>query len=101
MGKYKKLYADRKWRRLRKQFLEENPLCWYCQQSGRLTVATVVDHIRPHRGDLNLFWDVRNLRPSCKQCHDAAAQNKDMHGFFGGVGEDGLPLDKDHPWYKS
>jgi len=41
-----------------------------CRSYERLTPATVVDHIIPHRGDERLFWDETNWQPLCKQCHD-------------------------------
>ena len=61
---------DAKWRRARKAFLDRNPLCAECQREGKLTPATVVDHIVPHRGDQRLFWDETNWQPLCKDCHD-------------------------------
>ncbi|MEG0049160.1 MAG: HNH endonuclease signature motif containing protein [Clostridia bacterium] len=39
-------------------------------RNGRLTFATVVDHIVPHRGDGELFWHKENWQPLCKDCHD-------------------------------
>lgn len=32
--------------------------------------ATVVDHIIPHRGNEELFWDEDNWQGLCKRCHD-------------------------------
>ena len=51
-------------------FLKKNPLCAKCRENGKLTPATIVDHIIPHRGDMKLFWDKRNWQPLCKDCHD-------------------------------
>ena len=61
---------DARWRRARKAFLGRHPLCVECQRDGKLTPATVVDHIVPHRGDQKLFWDQTNWQPLCKDCHD-------------------------------
>jgi len=61
---------DAKWRRARARFLRDNPLCCKCMRNGRFTPATVVDHIKPHRGDMVLFWDRSNWQPLCKSCHD-------------------------------
>ena len=61
---------DGRWRAARKLFLRKNPLCARCMERGVLTPATVVDHIRPHRGDQQLFWDESNWQPLCKDCHD-------------------------------
>ena len=58
------------WRRARKAFLQQNPLCSECRKAGKLTPATVVDHIIPHRGDKRLFWDEKNWQSLCKSCHD-------------------------------
>ena len=38
---------------------------------------TVVDHIRPHRGDPVLFWDEKNWQSLCKSCHDKKTWNED------------------------
>ena len=61
---------DRKWRDARASFLRHNPLCVQCFSDGKLKPATVVDHIVPHRGDPDLFWNQRNWQPLCKSCHD-------------------------------
>ena len=60
-----------RWRKVRKAFLMEHPLCIQCQHEGKLVAASVVDHIVPHRGDWQLFNDPDNLQPLCKQHHDA------------------------------
>ncbi|TPW30330.1 HNH endonuclease, partial [Martelella alba] len=36
--------------------------------------AVVVDHIRPHRGNDDLFWDRANWQPLCRHCHNSAKQ---------------------------
>ena len=59
-----------KWKSARLCYLRRHPLCVLCQRKGRLTPATVVDHIVPHRGDEELFWDNKNWQPLCKSCHD-------------------------------
>src|SRR5262245_59901028 len=51
---------DRRWNVERKQFLLDNPFCAICAQSNKETPATEVDHIIPHRGDYDLFWDKTN-----------------------------------------
>ena len=61
---------DSRWRKARTDFLHRNPLCVKCMAQGRITPATVVDHIIPHRGDRKLFWDEQNWQPLCKSCHD-------------------------------
>lgn len=70
------------WQKARKRFLSmpENVLCRMCQAEGRLTVATVVDHITPHRGDQRLFWDESNWQPLCKPHHDITKQRMEARG---------------------
>ena len=58
------------WQRVRKQYLAAHPLCVMCEAEGRYSRATVVDHIQPHRGDRELFWDQSNWQPLCKAHHD-------------------------------
>lgn len=62
---------DSWWRRQRARFLAAHPLCRHCLDAGRSTIATVVDHVIPHRGDRALFRDRANWQALCKLCHDA------------------------------
>jgi 5-methylcytosine-specific restriction protein A len=48
---------DSKWAKARKAYLVKHPLCRECERKGRVSAATMVDHIIPHRGDMKLFWD--------------------------------------------
>lgn len=61
---------DHRWRKARAIYLRAHPLCCYCEREGRLTPATVVDHVVPHRGDERLFWREDNWQPLCRRCHD-------------------------------
>ena len=70
-------YSHR-WQMARKQFLASHPLCVECQREGKLTPATIVDHIKPHRGDPALFWDEKNWQPLCKKCHDRKTRLEDQ-----------------------
>jgi 5-methylcytosine-specific restriction enzyme A len=66
------VYNDKRWRGrhgLRKQVLDAQPLCVRCLERHRVRIATVVDHIRPHRGHEPLAFDRTNLRPLCVDCH--------------------------------
>ena len=60
----------RAWRKARKAYLNEHPLCVYCSAKGLVVAATVVDHVIKHRGDQGLFWDRLNWQSLCKDCHD-------------------------------
>ena len=60
---------DWRWRKASHGFLMRFPLCAPCQAKGRITAATEVDHVQPHRGDQSLFWSEDNWQPICKPCH--------------------------------
>lgn len=70
MSKLSWMYQNSAWKALRLAQLRKEPLCRFCLARNVLTLATVCDHIKPHRGDLKKFWDVGNLQSLCKQCHD-------------------------------
>lgn len=72
-------YKTADWQRLRKQCLERDG--WVCQKTGVVlsgkypaSNSPVADHIKPHRGDPNLFWDLGNLQAVSKQYHDSEKQ---------------------------
>ena len=69
------------WQQARKKYLLDNPLCVHCEKNNRLTPATVVDHIKPHRGDAKLFWDKNNWQSLCASCHSVKTAKED--GGFG------------------
>jgi 5-methylcytosine-specific restriction protein A len=50
-------------------------------KQGAYTPATVVDHIKPHKGNAILFWLVSNWQGLCKHCHDVKTATED--GGFG------------------
>jgi len=68
-------YGSR-WQRARLDYLAANPWCRSCN-----VPATVVDHVKPHKGDRRLFWDRDNWQPLCKRCHDRKTATED--GGFG------------------
>jgi len=73
-------YGSR-WRKARRSFLLRNPLCARCAAKGIVRQATVVDHIVPHKGDPDLFWDEKNWQPLCEECHNIKTATED--GGFG------------------
>lgn len=74
-------YGSR-WQKASKTFLHAHPLCVNCLRHGRITKATVVDHIVPHRGDRKLFWDQNNWQPLCKRCHDKKTGKEEKNPFY-------------------
>jgi len=106
MSQHSHVYHSPRWRKARQTFLQRNPLCVFCQRVGRVTAATVVDHIQPHKlgkalasGNQQsiqqaqrLFWDSSNWQPLCKHCHDAHKARLERSGQLRGCDADGMPL---------
>lgn len=72
---------DAKWSKARDAFLEANPLCVECRKVGYINPATVVDHIIPHKGDKDLFWDETNWQPLCETHHNIKTATEDRGGW--------------------
>lgn len=70
-----------RWQRLRNRFIAQHPYCEECMKQGKITLATDVDHIVPHRGDPALLYDETNLQSLCKACHSRKTARED--GGFG------------------
>lgn len=93
----KNLYGTA-WNKARDLFLVKHPLCKLCEKLGRIRSACVVDHITPHKGNLELFWDRGNWQPLCKTCHDSVKQAEERNGYLRGADKNGNPLDARHHW---
>ena len=66
-----------------------------CGDEGRVTAATVVDHVKAHKGNETLFWNVGNWQSVCKPCHDTHCQSRDKTGKAPSViGLDGWPVER-------
>lgn len=65
------------WVKASRAFRLAHPLCRQCEREGRLTPTAVTDHIVPHKGDRELFWDTSNWQPLCKRCHDSKTARED------------------------
>lgn len=74
---------DRPWRRYREQYLAQHPWCECERCKGKYYPASVVDHIVPHKGNKDLFWDPNNHQALAKRCHDRKTASED--GGFGRV----------------
>lgn len=101
---YRKWYNLPMWRARRAAQLSAEPICTRCQKEGRLTPATVANHVIPHRGNWDIFIGGR-LESLCKPHHDSdvqaeesAALRDDRRGYSTKIGEDGFPADPRHPF---
>lgn len=93
------LYSEQEWKDGRREFLRANPLCAYCMRYGikgrpapQYTPASVVDHVRRHKGDRALFYDRANWQPLCKWHHDSVKQTQERRLEQPTYGADGWPL---------
>ena len=67
------------WQKASKRFLAKHPTCARCHAP-----ATLVDHIKPHRGDQALFWDsAGNWQSLCTSCHSGAKQREECRNSGG------------------
>lgn len=93
-----RLYDTVRWKRRRARQLRDEPLCRLCLALHNVvTGATVADHIEPHRGDPELFWN-GELQSLCDSCHSSLKQQQERSGRFEGSDLDGNPIDPAHPW---
>lgn len=64
------------WDKARELWLAEHPLCAECERAGILHPhmeqgkSHHVDHIVPHRGDMDRFWDQENWQTLCVRHHN-------------------------------
>lgn len=86
-GKFSAWYTTPRWRALRARQLRLQPLCVFCQKAGRITEATVCDHVEPHRGDEARFW-AGPFQSLCQSCHSSTKQRMEQGGrrAIGGSG---------------
>ena len=78
---FAKLYNTKKWREARLEYLKRNPLCVRHLKQNKNVAANVVDHDKPHKGDIKLFWDKDNWQSLCIPCHNTKTALED--GGFG------------------
>ena len=72
----KRLYDQQPWRKASSAFLRSHPFCVACEARQVIRLATQVDHIVPHRGDVVTFWQRENWQPLCSACHGRKTQRE-------------------------
>lgn len=65
----KHIYSSYRWKKLRKQYAESQPLCEHCLKFDIVTPLAVVDHVKEiqHGGEP---YDINNLQSLCHSCHN-------------------------------
>ncbi|OMQ44938.1 HNH endonuclease [Ensifer sp. 1H6] len=69
---------NHRWSKASKTHLARSPLCVGCEALGRVEPATLVDHVDPHHGDPDKFWDTSMWQASCKWHHDSVKQHLEI-----------------------
>jgi 5-methylcytosine-specific restriction protein A len=83
---------DRQWQKASSLFKRQYPLCLGCEAIGRVAPTEVVDHVVPHKGDRELFWDQSRWQPACKWHHDVVKQQLEFRYLKGSLTEADLWL---------
>jgi 5-methylcytosine-specific restriction protein A len=77
-----------RWRDYRIEFLSRNRFCADPFEIHEIPVfADVVDHRKPHKGNMELFWDESNHQALCEFCH-----NRKTAKFDGGFAHITVPF---------
>jgi len=90
-------YKRSAWLRIRRRRLASDPLCAICFADGTVNGADTVDHMKPHRGDADLFFEFENTQSLCHSCHSSWKQSQEVRGYDDRIGDDGWPVDPAHP----
>ena len=90
--KARRWYGSRRWKAKRLAQLRAEPLCAFCLREGKITPATVADHVTPHKGDEGLFWS-GELQSLCAHHHNRDKQVIERGGTVRRYGEDGWPIE--------
>lgn len=78
---------SREWDLAAKAHLLQHPACVYHQMAAwggkpRIVAAQCVDHLVPHRGDREVFWNRRDWVSACHDCHNGPKQALEREGGF-------------------
>lgn len=82
---WRKWYGTARWKALRLWRLAVEPLCRMCAGAGRVTAADTVDHVEPHRGDEEKFFDRENTQSLCACCHNSVKQSEERRAASRGL----------------
>lgn len=73
-----KRVTGRRLQRMRNELFTADPLCAECQRAGRVTLASLRDHIKPlAEGGLD---ELSNTQGLCTDCHDAKTAAESLRG---------------------
>ena len=103
MSMHTQWHSTYRWQQHRLRQLKREPLCAMCLAQGKVTAATVADHITPHKGDYELFWH-GPLQSLCAFHHNKTKQRIERKGskaidieYSNACDVNGKPIDPNHP----
>jgi 5-methylcytosine-specific restriction protein A len=73
---YQEIYQDKRWKKLRRLKMVNNPLCERCEAKGITRKTDEVHHVIPFDRGINneeraeLAFDYNNLMSVCFDCHE-------------------------------
>lgn len=81
-AKWRYLYVDPRygWQKRRTEQLLAEPFCRECAAKGLRVYATDVDHVVPHKGNVELFLHGA-LQSLCHACHSAKTMRENAESF--------------------
>ena len=98
---YRRLYRDPRWRGphgVRARQLADFPLCAMCLEDGRITPATICNHINKDAKLTEEGFFAGPFNSLCATHHDSTQQRIEKRGHGIGSDEAGMPLDPKHPF---
>lgn len=99
---YRSLYKTAQWKRTRLAQLADEPLCRMCNAQGRITLATVCDHIDPKTKDDPATFYEGPFQSLCDdpryRCHSSRKQQQESRGYSMELDAAGIPTDPAHPF---
>jgi 5-methylcytosine-specific restriction protein A len=83
----------RQWEVQAAVYRAEHPLCVGCEAVGRVVACELVDHVVPHDGDYDRFWDQANWQAACRWHHDRIKQTLERRYRAGDLPAEAMRLD--------
>src|SRR6185312_3077963 len=75
-----RFYASAAWRRVRRAFLDANPVCVDCLAEGVVTPSTIPHHVEERLANPGRALDPTNLVALCGPCHTRRHKRKRPRG---------------------
>lgn len=76
-----------------------------CLAEGRVTAATVCDHVDPRTKDSEATFFEGPFQSLCDaapwRCHSRKKQQQERSGYHADLGLDGVPTDPNHPFNRA